>query len=779
MSKNKTIIKSFISFFNFIVKKMSYTFAVALITSLGGFIIAGYIAIFLATTVDFTSSGSLDEFITLFSGLVIIFYAPGYFTHFGLLRKMKIPCFTQSLQIINKYIVKGKIRKIHTEKDLIGLYTAIEKLPKSNMWAAFIYPSIVMIAVSIQEFIIGSYVNAIFLLVGIGSAILLYILFTYIIAELLTGDYRRRLKRILVLKKISFYEKSYSSIKRKFVYISYIVIAAMVELGIMFTNQKMGVVNVLPWMYILLTAFLVGALLFFYLISIEDALLEIESAAIDLGRGGKGKLYGVSLDKEFIRTSKGIISAAYEVNEIRNNLQKKVEERTKELKETLDDVKKLKEQQDGDYFLTSLLTAPLNINKIDKSKNVSIDFIVKEKKTFEFKKWSKELGGDLCMAYPLELKGRNFTMFLNADAMGKSMQGAGGMLVMGSIMKFIIERTLDNFSQKSKLYPERWIRNAFVELQSVFETFDGTMLISMILGLVDNETGLMYFVNAEHPWAILNRNNKASFIENDLTFRKLGTKEVNKKFWVQTFQLRNNDEIFIGSDGKDDILLGYTDEKERIINEDENLILKYVEQNEGDIDKITHSIEKEGELTDDYSLLKIQYKIDRNLMRKKIHELKKNIAIGKQYLEDQNLIREFNNWHQSVKKVSEKIMLKKIIQILFLKKHYKITYKFSKIYTEFFPANTEMFYIRAKCAFELDKTQKAMEYSERFRARIHANFNNLFLLSKIHYKLKNYIRASKIIQEALDLKAKGKQADYLVSLFKKIMANEESWLTKN
>ena len=53
------------------------------------------------------------------------------------------------------------------------------------------------------------------------------------------------------------------------------------------------------------------------------------------------------------------------------------------------------------------------------------------------------------------------TVFLNADAMGKSMQGAGGALVAGAVFNSIIERTMLSPTVQNQ-YPERWLKNSFV-----------------------------------------------------------------------------------------------------------------------------------------------------------------------------------------------------------------------------------------------------------------------------------------------------------------------------
>lgn len=175
------------------------------------------------------------------------------------------------------------------------------------------------------------------------------------------------------------------------------------------------------------------------------------------------------------------------MNELNETLELKVEQRTAELNQTLEQVRHLKRHQDGAYFFTTLLLKPLNPNYVE-SDRLGVEFFLRQKKDFEFKGVSHDLGGDLCSAHRVPLRGSDYVIFLNADAMGKSMQ---------------------------QLSPERWPKNAFWELGKVFECFDGSMLVSLVLGLVDTQTGLLYYVNAQHPWSILYRSGNASFIENE------------------------------------------------------------------------------------------------------------------------------------------------------------------------------------------------------------------------------------------------------------------------
>lgn len=302
-----------------------------------------------------------------------------------------------------------------------------------------------------------------------------------------------------------------------------------------------------------------------------------------------------------------IRSAREELQDHADNLEEKVRERTKEVQEKMQEVQQLKIQQDGDYFLTSLLAKPLFYNA-NKSANVHTSFIIRQKKYFEFRNKQGELGGDICLTGNLRLgnqeKNRKYTMAINGDAMGKSMQGAGGSLVMGVVMNSIMARSAANKRILNKT-PEEWLTDVYHEVHSVFKSFDGSMVISATILLIDDESGEMYYWNAEHPFSVLYRDGKASFIESDLELRKLGL-DSEYEFKVQKFQLKPGDIVILASDGRDDLLLPNAEGK-RIINEDETVFLNVVEKSGGDPQKIEENIRKIGEIIDDLSIMRIGY----------------------------------------------------------------------------------------------------------------------------------------------------------------------------
>ncbi|RME91774.1 MAG: phosphoglycerate kinase, partial [Candidatus Hydrogenedentota bacterium] len=277
-------------------------------------------------------------------------------------------------------------------------------------------------------------------------------------------------------------------------------------------------------------------------------------------------------------------------------------------------VRQLKDRQDGDYFLTSLLLKPLSRNHA-KHKNFKVSMVVDQKKKFKFKHWSRDLGGDICVAGNLFLKSREYIYFLNADAMGKSMQGAGGALVLGSVFDAMVKRTKLSESAKN-ISPERWLKNVWLELQDVFLSFDGSMLVSAIFGLTDVQTGLTYLINAEHPWPVLYRDKVARFVHTDDILRKLGFPEKPKIVRVQLLTLNKDDVLILGSDGRDDLKVKDPWKGTIAMNEDETLFLKTVEKGEGNVKDIFYQLKQTGEITDDTRIQKtlptLEYLIKQN-----------------------------------------------------------------------------------------------------------------------------------------------------------------------
>jgi len=454
------------------------------------------------------------------------------------------------------------------------------------------------------------------------------------------------------------------------------------------------------------------------------------------------------LSRSFNGMVHSIKDSKQKLQEYAETLEDKVKERTAELQKAFEEVNALKKQQDGDYFLTSLLTTPLGANRAE-SKNLNVDVLLEQKKRFEFRKWARDIGGDTCITSTIRLKDKQHTVFLNADAMGKSMQGAGGILVLGSVFHSVIERT--KLSPKEQdVFPEHWLKYTFIELHRTFEVFDGSMLISLVMGLVDDESGLLYYINAEHPWSVLYRNGKADFIERELVLRKLGTQGVAGHIEVATLQLEPKDVLIVGSDGRDDLLLGYEEDGTRIINEDENQFLRVVEEGTGDLQKIREVLDNYGEMTDDLSFLRIGYKEDEHhdhsslsqhviqlLNRARVAVKAGHLKVALADLEEANRIDD-----------SQPEVMRDLIKAYLKDKQFEKAANLAEDYIHIKPADSEFLYIASYCNKVLQNFKKAADFGERLRLRDHDMIKNLVNLADVYYLQGLYARSRTIIDFA-------------------------------
>lgn len=293
-----------------------------------------------------------------------------------------------------------------------------------------------------------------------------------------------------------------------------------------------------------------------------------------------------------------------EIRTLNEGLEEKVIQRTDELNQSLRDISNLKIQQDGDYFLTYQLLNPLAIKDVD-SNQLEVDHLVRQKKVFEYKNQRYDIGGDINISHSIVLQNRRFLLFANADAMGKSMQGAGGALVFGAVFQSIVQRTKTDPGYQA-LGPDDWLKYNLQEMHMIFEAFDGTMLVSLTMGLLEEDTGKLYFLNAEHPPIVLYRKGKAEYLQADVSYRKLGTLGAMPIQNIEEFPLQPGDVLIIGSDGKDDVLRLDTNGKWEV-NSDDEIFLHLVESTEGNLLAITKQIESLGQVIDDISLIRICY----------------------------------------------------------------------------------------------------------------------------------------------------------------------------
>nr|WP_244284616.1 SpoIIE family protein phosphatase [Leptospira barantonii] len=282
-------------------------------------------------------------------------------------------------------------------------------------------------------------------------------------------------------------------------------------------------------------------------------------------------------------------------------LETAIRNRTEKLSSTLEEIKQLKEQQDGDYFLITLLFQPF-LSKNYKTDSTRIEIHRKQFKNFQFKNRSYEIGGDVVLNETVLISGIEYRVLINADAMGKSLQGASGALIFCSIVKSFLQTPDYEFRN-----PENWLFLLYRNLQAVFESFDGSMLVSGILSLYRISSGDLFFLNCEHPPIVLVRNGKAGYLRENEVQRKIGFPDSDLKVKIEHFKLLPGDTILYGSDGREDLYIQdslYSSQRQK--SSEPTLFFGLVEKEVPDLDKLENEILQIGELSDDLSFLKIQ-----------------------------------------------------------------------------------------------------------------------------------------------------------------------------
>lgn len=457
------------------------------------------------------------------------------------------------------------------------------------------------------------------------------------------------------------------------------------------------------------------------------------------------------LTRSFNGMVRSIREAREKLQEYAASLEEKVKERTAELQETLTQVQSLKTQQDGDYFLTALLLRPLRANRA-KSDAVSVEFFQRQKKNFTFRHWQEEIGGDLCMSNNLKLGGRPFTVFMNADAMGKSMQGAGGALVLGSVFEAILERTHLSTSMQEQ-FPERWIKNAFIELHKVFEAFECSMMVSLVIGLIDEASGLLYYINAEHPFSMMYRRGKATFMDNETLFKKLGSPVTSGDIFIRTFQLEPGDVIIVGSDGRDDILM--TEEgREPFMNEDETMILRHVENADADLQKMYEALKEMGTIIDDLTFIRVGYRESGHVRvetehQREIRDLLSRAAEMTREGKHEAAIKELEAAHKLDDHHPE--VLKRLTLAYIKLKRYDLAAPIVEDYSYLRPGDTELVYVASYCFKKIKNYARSADFGERVKLRNPRYVKNLINLAEVYARMGNRPRAKGLLDVVLDL----------------------------
>ena len=293
-------------------------------------------------------------------------------------------------------------------------------------------------------------------------------------------------------------------------------------------------------------------------------------------------------------------AANRQLQEYNKSLEGRVRRRTEWLRNSLKDVNRLRKRQESDYFLTARIMEPTRFRDLQHGR-VNVTGYIEQKKKYSFNDWTGDIGGDVCMAHPLHFESGVWVFFMNGDAMGKSLQGAGGAIVLATSMQTIVNRHRRAFSETS---PDAWLQSSYLELQEIFSPFAGKMTVTLVMAALHVDTGCCLFINAEHPPGILLRGGEARELEGEIS-PAIGTLDDRPSATIHEFHMAPDDMLLFGSDGREDLLVKEDGKARRISIADR--FAPIVAACAGDLERIAAEVESNGELADDLSLLRVHY----------------------------------------------------------------------------------------------------------------------------------------------------------------------------
>lgn len=323
--------------FNFLAEKVCFTFAVAFFSVQGAFsALMGLIYIW--ATFDRSSTFGLRG-ANILCGALLAAAALSHFLLFGLGRLWGNRWELKHLRILNDQLEGLSIPVVISTPELSQITQILERLPSYNTRVAAIHCLSVALAGVVYAAISGNVQNILSVLSGGLTACVLYLIFTFLITEMITTEVRRDARWLMVMREEwSGYDYAVS-LKMKFAFIVLLIlISIVITYGITSSpviHSRLAVILIFTGMIVI--AGLCLCMLIFN--SIRDNLKEIRQTADDLSDSHSAQFLSGSIDKEFIETSLGLYHASLKIIEFRDKLQalnveleEKVQERTAEIK---------------------------------------------------------------------------------------------------------------------------------------------------------------------------------------------------------------------------------------------------------------------------------------------------------------------------------------------------------------------------------------------------------------------------------------------------------------
>jgi serine phosphatase RsbU (regulator of sigma subunit) len=358
----------FDAIFDFLARKISYTFGGAFFSMIWSIFISIYGLYFFYSTSKFDDlhvSFLIKTFI--FASLFAYLF---HLVYYGFFHPLGFSGMGKSVRTVNRYLEGGLIFKTHEKmetREIEDVFYSFTRLPADGTITA-VGSVIAVVAIVITSYFVRYYSEifgatvreeSLFIQVVPYAATALIITlffigyFVYNITEYFIGPYREGIGEILFRRKKDYEKNRFMSIRIKSISTLALIMTSMTILAFYIKSAEQPVLRIV--VFILVSVFAIGILILISNESINISLSKINSATQDLASGRIGLYFPRVSDRELVVFSRNYNKAAVEINQLRHELEQRVAERTEELEDAYDRLRKAYDQIHSDLVLAQVI----------------------------------------------------------------------------------------------------------------------------------------------------------------------------------------------------------------------------------------------------------------------------------------------------------------------------------------------------------------------------------------------------------------------------------------
>lgn len=520
------------SFFYFLARNISYTFAVAFVISMFA-LIQFTAAYFVSSAFVLISFEKIVRIFIRYLPLVFIIISLIFYIASGFLSPVKIPAFMRRHRRINKIFRNGL--KTDT-KYLVNAYRDFSDLVMHNTTGSVIFVLLVgisMVGVGFWKFSVRGEISAPELwsmskMIIIASTVLMIVFgrSTHIIAERLTNNERAELYNEVLKTGELIKPHILFSLRIEFNYFVFIMLIILFIYAAIYERLQTFGGN-----YIIMIVFLIGTAIIALLYATDNAnailriLDDLSRVTRDITEGKRAGYKVLSLGQEFSNIEYALMKMAWEIDEHRKNLEQKVQERTEDLEKALGDLKVKDDMIQKQLDMASVIQRSILLTRIDDWNELkfSVRYNAMEK-----------IGGDFYDVFQLK---DNKIGILISDVSGHGIPAA----LVTAMAKISFGNAGIQFDSPKRIFQE--------VNKNIIEHMKTQDYLTCFMAVIDDDYNVTYS-NASHQKAVIYRKETNTIELLDTNGLFIGAlEEARDTYEEKTTQLNYGDRLILYTDG--------------------------------------------------------------------------------------------------------------------------------------------------------------------------------------------------------------------------------------